>query len=250
MKRIVVITAMAGLALVAGFSTSQAGGKFELGPKIGMNYMTFGGDDADNRLSYFLLFYKGPDYVTGVTVGGFGRLHLNKYIALQLELIYVQKGSEWTYESYLMDSLITLTQWIRLDYIEVPVLVSFQIPTGSALSPFFFGGGSVGLKTSSKHAWRNVGGGIVVNNDGVSEILNASKTQLNFIFGGGFGFDLGANRLELIANYSMGLSNAFKDVEDVDAGEEVGIFIANESGEAAKLKTRQISVLAQLAFSL
>ncbi len=251
MRRLVVIAAVTVLALIMGFSTSQAGSKFEIGPKAGMNLMTLGGDDAN---SFNTFFQKGSDYSTGVTAGVFGRLRLNNYIAVQMELVYVQKGSEWTFESYLLDSLITTTQWIRLNYIEIPALVSFQVPTGSAFSPFFFGGGSVGINTSSEFQWKTVGGGIVANNQRTSKILNASSIQFNLVFGGGIGIDLGANRVELIANYSMGLSNAFEDVYDVD---EVGeyeiylsdeIYVVHESGEAAKLKTRQFSILAQLAF--
>ncbi|UCG62326.1 MAG: PorT family protein [Candidatus Zixiibacteriota bacterium] len=244
MKRVVVITAMAVLALVAGFSAPQAGSKFELGPKLGLNLMTVGGDDANNLMG---VIDDDPGYLTGFTVAGFGRVYLSEYVALQFELAYVQKGSEWEFD---VAESVKFTAQVRLDYIEIPVLLSLHIPTQSALSPFISAGGSVGFKSSSKFKAKISGSGIDDEAESY-KILNASGTQFNLIFGAGVGFNLGTNRLELSANYSMGMGNAFEDADDPGDAEDDEIYMVDYiTGDVAQLKTRQISILAQFAFGL
>jgi len=81
--------------------------EFKAGVKIGLSTSQVSGDNLSG-------FHKA-----GVIIGGFVNRDINKTLALQLEMIFIQKGSSNTKK----DNLIAD---IYLDYIEVPLLMIYK----------------------------------------------------------------------------------------------------------------------------
>lgn len=247
MKRLVMISAVSLLAVNICCSTLLAGSKFEIGPKVGLGLNFFTGEDATN--DYFFLSQdlrpKG-----GITFGAFGRIHLNDFVAFQLEVNYAQKGCKWLLEETVDDVSYEGSLGISLDYIEIPVLVRFTLPTRARVNPFLFAGGSIAFNTASE---------LELNASSASDggeaslslpIVNARKTQYNFVYGVGMSVRLGNTTLELAACHSIGLSNVFDDVEDPDATENGSIAFVHRWGEAAEIKTHHVAVVVQFGFPL
>lgn len=92
-----------GLALIAGAASAQS-----LGVKAGLNYTTLTGDDA-NGYEY------RPSYTAGITM----RNGINEMIGLQTELLYTSKGAK--------ASLGDIERRLRLNYLDIPVLLSLQV---------------------------------------------------------------------------------------------------------------------------
>jgi len=81
--------------------------EFKAGVNIGLSTSQVSGDNLSG-------FHKA-----GVIIGGFVNRDINKTLALQLEMIFIQKGSSNTKK----DNLIAD---IYLDYIEVPLLMIYK----------------------------------------------------------------------------------------------------------------------------
>ena len=252
MRRLAVISSMTLLAFIICLPTSHAGGKWEIGPTFGVNFATLDGDDVSDTMLFVTdqhgSLFRGR-------VGAFGRLCLTDNFAIQMELVYVQKGGKWEEEEVFNDSTFKASHLVDLNFIEIPLLVRFSVPTQSRISPFFFGGGSIGFNNAS--AWDLKLTGEIDGDEATflhryfDHIENVRKTQFNLIIGGGVGLELGKNQLEFAVSYSMGLNNAFEDYENIETIPEDKVAVAHyPSGEAAKLKTRHISVIGQFAFGL
>jgi hypothetical protein len=99
------------------------------GASVAITFSRFAGTGTQNsRLQY------------GFGVGGFLALDLTRNIAIQPELQYVQKGSRFRTENT-RSSLI-------LGYLQVPLLLKLQIPTGGpgGISPHLYGGAAASYR--------------------------------------------------------------------------------------------------------
>ncbi|MGI4742955.1 MAG: porin family protein [Janthinobacterium lividum] len=123
------------LALMLGFSTgaqaqkrgrSSGGTSVSLGLKAGASLTNFTGADA-----------QGYDNRFGFHAGIFANIGLTKLFAFQPELLYSQKGANYTGSSDLS---------LRLHYIDVPL--AFHVNTGGL---FFEAGPQVGFLVGAKY---------------------------------------------------------------------------------------------------
>ncbi|TPE44463.1 porin family protein [Pontibacter mangrovi] len=96
-----------GLALLAGTASAQT-----MGVKAGLNYATLTGNDAENY-----------DYRPGYTVGLTARHGFNSLIGVQTELLFTSKGAKREFSA----SGVETTEKLRLNYLDVPVLLHLQI---------------------------------------------------------------------------------------------------------------------------
>lgn len=170
---------------VMGQMTGMGGMDIKLGGRAGLTFMTVGGDDADDDL----------DRRTGFMLGGFALVDLEGPLTLQPELTYIQKGATDP------DSDLTT----KLDYIEVPVLVKFQLPVTGPVSPNLFGGPTLGFNVTSE----------VENDDGDTQnIDDTNGAEFGLALGGGIDFGLvGTGTLMVDVRYELGLTS----IDDSDA---------------------------------
>lgn len=136
------------------------------------------------------------DNKTGFAAGAFVSLGIANVIGIQPEFMYVQKGAKST------DGLGD-EQTLNIDYIDIPVLLTVGIPTGTGVRPFFVGGPVFSFKAGKA----NVESG---GNKDESIDEDVSSNDMGLAFGGGL--DIGRAIVEV--RYNFGL----KDVNE-DAGE-------------------------------
>ena len=149
-----------------------------------------------------------PGIRTGFVGGGFFTLRIGKYFAVEPQVLYVQKGTDFPDPP----PDVSYTQ----DYVEIPLLITGRYPLAGSLrfAPTIFAGPAVAFQTSCTFT---SGGGtfpggayIPVNGARCDSILaqNGSSirhTDALLVFGGGF--DVGP--LALLARYDLGLTRLF-----------------------------------------
>lgn len=102
------------LAVFVAFSflTVQAQSDLKLGIKGGVNFANLSSSDTNEN-----------KVLTGINFGVFAKLPITKSFAIQPEMYFTSKGSQQTYEN----AFATGTAKFELNYIEVPVLVVFNL---------------------------------------------------------------------------------------------------------------------------
>jgi hypothetical protein len=191
-KRVLTITLLITFMLVlcgTGWSAEAAKKGTEKGFKVGLAMAKFGGDAGS------------PKNRMGFGFGGFIGFRVGENMMIQPELLYLMKGAK--YEAG--NEKLTF----KVDYLEIPVLIKFCIPTKGQISPSLFVGPSVGIKLSNK---------IRYEEGGVSEEAKvdfAKGTDFGLVLGGGLDFAMGTGKICFDARYTLGLTN----ILDVDGGD-------------------------------
>lgn len=98
--------------LALNFYHVQAQSNFKLGIKGGVNFANLSSGNTEKNKE-----------LTGINFGFFAKLPISKSIAIQPEIYFTSKGSEQTYQNSLSEG----TAKFELNYIEVPVLLVFDL---------------------------------------------------------------------------------------------------------------------------
>lgn len=170
-KLFVVVVALA-LAMAPGTAEAQSLG---LGIKGGLSRTNLAGEDT------------GPvGYTTGISFGAFATISAGSRLAIQPELLYTEKGTEYTGSSD------------NYTYIEAPLLIRYNLGLPLApFKPYLFAGPSAGLLMSAE-----IGG------DDVKDLYNSTE----FAFTVGSGVEFG--RFTLDARFQHGFTSIHKKLGD------------------------------------
>lgn len=188
MKRVIAV--FMAVALLAGGSVlgiERNSSKFAAGFKVGLNLAKWHGKDAS-----LIEGVIDPGFRPGGALGGFVTFAVSPQLAIQPELYYTMKGT--VYEE--AGDKATF----KLDYLELPVLLKFTIPTRSNLAPSLFMGPAVGFKLSSK---------LEISSGGISaegDVRNVQSADFGLVFGGGLDFAAGSGKFGFDIRYELGLS--------------------------------------------
>jgi Outer membrane protein beta-barrel domain len=195
---IVLLTAIAvpGTAMAQGLT---------FGAKAGVTFGTLSFDPDD-----------GADvgYRVGLAAGGFVALPVGSRLTIQPEGLFNQKGSKTDDEG--------LETTIKLDYIEVPVLVKYALTHGGQRSIFVFGGPSAAFKVRSR-ATASFGDTTI----DLDEDENIEDFEFGIVAGGGIDF----GKWSIDGRYAFGLSDLNRD-----------------DSEGVTIRNRAISILAGVRF--
>jgi len=139
------------LCLIVGTAQAQS---TKLGIRVGGNLASFRGDT--NQLARDFGGERGSDFGrrSGLTVGGVLRVGLTDVFSIRTEVAYTQKGAtlETTSSTTIDGQSGTIESDLtgRLDYLDIPVLAEFAIPTSGKVEPYLFAGPSVGFELDSE----------------------------------------------------------------------------------------------------
>lgn len=197
--------ALVSLGLLAGAGPAHAQG-LSLGVEGGATFADLDVSDGDADLGS----------QTGFRVAGVARYGFGGMFGVQTGVGYSQKGAE-------DDTDPTATTNIDLSYIEVPVLLTLDIPTGPApVSPRLFAGPQVSFESTCELGIESGGTSVNVDCDDPSvgeAALDTKSTDVSLVFGGGLDFGLGGPlSVTLDGRYDLGLTD-INDVEDATAVE-------------------------------
>jgi len=180
------------LLIIAGFTSISFPQGMQLGLKAGLNLANEGGSDLQDLEDFF---GTSLDARTGFNGGFFFMYQFNKMFALQPEAYYTMKGAT--------ASLGGIDLTLKLDYIEVPLLLKLIIPVqGSNIIPSIFIGPAIGFNTAAKIKGEFEGQSAELDWDSV-----VTSTDFSLIFGAGLGFRVGTNEVGVDVRYSLGLSS-------------------------------------------
>ena len=203
LQRRLVLPAAAILCVMV--ATPALAQQFSIGPKGGLTLGDISSDQGGES-----------SYKPGFALGGFIGFGLTDIVTVQPEVMFTQKGTKFTDEAF--NEVITT----RLDYVEIPLLIVFDIPVSGSVQPFLYAGPTFAFNTLAE---------VTIESGGSKETVNvkdsAKTTDLGIAFGGG----VRVSDFGIEARYTAGLSN----IAEADVGE--------------KLKTRTFTILAFYSFS-
>jgi hypothetical protein len=143
MKKILVLSLMIILSVSVTFS--------QFGFKGGINIATFGGDDkAINPIEFDSTWTNLPSIDPTAKVGFTGGITYKislPIVSIQMEALYTQKGA--IYETTI-PTVGTAKVTVKLDYIDIPVLVKISPFTLPLVHPYLEGGVSYSFLSSAK----------------------------------------------------------------------------------------------------
>jgi hypothetical protein len=191
MKKILLVSLVMLLAVSVAFS--------QFGIKGGINLGTFGGADKS---------YGGVDPTNrlGIAGGISYRIGLIAGLSIQPEVMYLQKGA--IYEPNTGDIYVTQKITFTSSYIDIPVLVKFNLPI-PVFSPYIEGGVSYGILLSAKYKDEiNSNDPNHPSSSDETDIKDdVTKNDLSIVVG--VGFDLSI--LDIDARYMIGTTKLYKD---------------------------------------
>lgn len=174
---------IAGAALLAA-TPATAQTTYHWGLLGGVSLSKLGGSDAGSNSSR-----------AGLVLGAFARIQPNEILAIEPQVLFVQKGAE-------TDAGGPIDGNLRLDYVEVPLLVKANFPVASdtRIVPSIFAGPAVAFKVGCT---LTASSGSATASESCSDAgLDLKGTDFSFVLGGGA--DVGSILFQL--RYEIGLS--------------------------------------------
>ncbi len=195
------------------FTSSTFAQTLSFGPKIGYTTTTLKGNDVPD----------GTDPLSGLVGGVFFKYASeSNIVAFQPEILYHQKGAVDMEDG---DGIK-----LNVDYLEVPLLLKFQIPVGETFFPHIYAGPYGAFELDNNFTAQQTLFGITfTSND------NADVEDFDYgaIVGGGFDVQLESFYLGLDARYGIGMQK-----------------ILNYDGERQDVKNRNFSLMLALGVNL
>ena len=180
MKRILLLSLLA--ILFVGAVSAQ--GIVGVGPKIGLNFASWGGDNSSDFTSTTKFFF-----------GGFLDYILVKDFYLQGELLYNTVGTGVSVQGQ--------TGTISISYLEIVALAKYNIPVDKSVKIFFVAGPQLGIKLSAN---------VHVDANGTDTDYGQyiSGSDFDIVVGTGTSFKVGPGNIVVDLRYNIGLSNVQK----------------------------------------
>lgn len=145
---------------------------------------------------------------TGTIFGASLQFPIGKAVALQPELLFLNKGSEFT-----SATSVSGGGNLRLDYFEVPLLLRFDFSRG-VVGPHTYVGPSVGFNVGCKISYRASNNSTGTSTDCNKDNFKPKSLDYGLTVGGGVDFNLGGIGATAGARYGIGLADIRKDNND------------------------------------
>lgn len=176
----------------------------------------------------------GPDNMMGFGFGGALGFSLSPAAALDLEVMYLQKGASWDAEAEGCTSETDL----KLAYLTLSPMLRFKFHSES-VTPYILAGGEVGLLMSAnaEGTWECQGESEDYDED-VKDFYE--DLDFGFSFGAGLEFPMGKSALFVEGRYAMGLADIGADAEDEE--------LMQEDEDDATVKTKGIYIFGGIRF--
>jgi opacity protein-like surface antigen len=186
MRRFVRTLAICAAATAASAAAAEAQ---TIGFKLGAAFSNLQIEDATTT----------QNRITGFAGGGHIRFGVSGRLGLQAELLSVTRGS---------DIEGVFSRDVRLEYIEIPVLLHVPLTMGTNFAPYVFGGPGVAFEVRCRTT------DVTGNSVDCSDVnpFERNSTDFGLTAGGGFAFAMGPGALLVEGRYTWGMS-------DIDAGD-------------------------------
>jgi hypothetical protein len=154
-----------------------------------------------------------PDYKSknGFCLGLFAGGHLSEVFGLRGEVLYTRKGAKYKFIDTDENGqpLGEGEYFVNVDYLEIPLLANFTIPTGGAVKPALFLGPSIDFEMSAKLN-ATYPSGVVNRSKSGWDLENTTSPDYSLIFGGGVEIASGPHLVLVQVRYVMGLKEVYR----------------------------------------
>ncbi|MFQ6008260.1 MAG: porin family protein [Candidatus Zixiibacteriota bacterium] len=166
------------------------------------------------------------DTKNGFTVGGLLTVNVNDYLAIQPEILFVQKGTNGSvsafefsfqgiryHEGYWED---------RLSYLEVPVLAKLTIPVEAKVEPALFVGPFFAIKLKAEEKWESTfsdsNGVFLEHSSGIADISDRfNDVDIGVAVGGDLKFNVRFAKVFVDVRYTLSLTHIDKQIVILDS---------------------------------
>jgi hypothetical protein len=214
------------LSVISATVFAQA--RTEVGFKGGVNRTDIVGDDTSDL-----------SHKSGAALGAFVSLKLNRFLALQPEMLYAQKGANADAYStgFLGESVQTS---LRFHYLEFPVILKFVIPMSGNLNPAVYAGPALNVKLRATAHQELLG------NSMDQKIGNIKSTDYSLVMGFGGDFQWHSTRVVLDFRLTVGLGRFTTVVDNVGIQDDV--YLIDEEGNPLNWRHTGFRAMAGVAF--
>jgi Outer membrane protein beta-barrel domain len=163
----------------------------------GMNIATLSGTDGEAKNH------------TGLVVGGLVVIPVARNLAFQPEVLFATKGADF--------GDATVSGGMKLQYVEIPVVLRLDIPASGGVRPFAYAGPAFSLKTGCAFEGRAQGVSASISCDdvfgqaGEPNAITFRAGDVGGLVGGGLAFDVGGRVLTIGARYELGFISIMSD---------------------------------------
>lgn len=231
-------------------STANASGPDDLGIRAGLNLAGMSGGHP-----YFEEMDDGR--IVGALAGIEFDFRLSSKFTFRTGMSYSMLGGDWKYSLTMGDTTGTMEHWIRLNYLEIPLLFEFEPNKTGQWRPFVFVGPAMAIKLGSESelTTKMVSQGETIYHESryYSRISNVESIQYLALFGAGVKFDWGKRTVAIEGRYTLGLHKSFEGVgfiNGLNLDEDEFVMLDIHDGGGADLKHSAISVSVALFFPL
>jgi len=182
---------LVGLTALFLLAPSPAWGQIDSwGVKAGVTTMTSRGD---------ILLEKNLGRTTGFLVGGTAQIGVAGPFSVRPELMIVRKGWSLDFRDAQNNEA---TSTITLDYLELPVLATVELPGTQLVTPVVFLGPTFGLKVNS-----DLDTSVDLERANYLPGESISSTEVGLAVGGGARVEAGGPEVSIDVRYQRSLSN-------------------------------------------
>jgi Outer membrane protein beta-barrel domain len=144
----------------------------------------------------------GAKNKTGFSFGATAVVPMGSAFSFAPELVYTMKGAKFSDQN--------VDGSFKLNYIELPILLRYDIPVVGTTKPFLLAGPALAFQTSCKVSAEDQGVTVSV---GCNQFTNEDmkKFDTGAMFGGGASFALGGRMMSLGVRYNLGLMDLAKN---------------------------------------
>ena len=186
------------ISIIAFFVyTNVTAQKIKYGSKIGVNIANISGDETDDLSTR-----------TSLHAGAIAEIIISDEFSFQPELLYSSQGAK-SDRSEILDDATFRYSYVKLEYINVPLMAKFYVVEGLSLQA----GPQVGfLITADREFEKTVNGETETGAEDIIDKIKGIDFGLNF----GLGYQL-ASGIFLDARYNLGLSyiNDFEGADEL-----------------------------------
>ena len=173
--------------------TQPVFGQINVGLTAGTNITSISTDS--NVASY--------DGRTLLAVGGILEFELSDRMSLRFEPMYLQKGAE----THFTGGLGEVRYESSLDYLELPILLTYSFADTGTLTPYVTFGPSIGFNLGADFFTRLPGGIAGTLEADISDEINL--IDLGIVVGVGTKVRTGKGSFFIVSRYTLGLTNIF-----------------------------------------
>ncbi len=209
MKKSILPVVITMCILTLSLSPASAGDKLNIGVKAGVSLANVYGDDVDAAMNVLGTAGISKQFRTGFAGGLFVCYEVLSFLAIQPEVLYTMKGVK-------LDATFPIVgkaeATVKLDYIEIPVLVKLMLPIGG-FKPNIFAGPSFAFNILAELSGEALGQSSSVDLKDVDPSLGPETFDFGFVVGAGVDLEVGPVLLTLDGRYTLGLTEIWEDVD-------------------------------------